>query len=144
LQPPARAERWNRLTLEVRSACHRQVAPALLPTLLVLFTCSGVSGLVYEVIWLRYLTLVFGVTIYAVSTVLTVFMGGLALGGYLAGRVADRLRRPLRVYGVIEAGIGLAALLTPVAFALLYNVYRALYPALPHSLTALSLVRFAL
>ena len=112
--------------------------------LLILFACSGVSGLVYEVVWLRYLTLVFGVTIYAVSTVLTVFMGGLALGGYLAGRVADRLRRPLLVYGLIEIGIGLSALLTPAAFGLLHAAYKTLYPALPHDLTTLSLVRFAL
>ena len=117
---------------------------ALLAVLLVLFTCSGVSGLIYEVVWLRYLTLVFGVTIYAVSTVLTVFMAGLALGGYLAGRVADRLRRPLRVYGLAEVGIGGLALLTPVGFRALGAVYRGLYPYLPHDLTSLSLARFVL
>ena len=68
----------------------RPPAGLFLPALLLLFTLSGISGLIYEVVWLRYLTLVFGVTVYAVSTVLTVFMGGLALGGFLAGT----LRRP--------------------------------------------------
>jgi spermidine synthase len=116
----------------------------LLPLLLVLFFGSGISGLIYEQVWLRYLTLVFGVTIYAVSTVLSAFMGGLALGGFLAGRVADRIQRPLRAYGLIEVGIGLSALLTPPAFSLLQGVYRAAYPALPHDLTSLSLVRFVL
>ena len=84
------------------SAAGALPAGLFLPALLLLFTLSGVSGLIYEVVWLRYLTLVFGVTVYAVSTVLTVFMGGLALGGFLAGKFADRLQRPLRAYGVIE------------------------------------------
>jgi spermidine synthase len=140
---PALTARPNRFAWGARFAWSKEGAPTLL-ALLVLFTCSGASGLVYEVVWLRYLTLVFGVTIYAVSTVLTAFMGGLALGGYVAGRVADRLRRPLRVYGLVEVAIGLVALLTPPAFALLHTIYRALYPSLPHNLTALSLVRFAL
>jgi spermidine synthase len=119
-------------------------AQVLLPALLVLFFASGVSGLIYELVWLRYLSLVFGVTIYAVSTVLSAFMGGLALGGFLAGRFADRVKRPLRIYGLLELGIGLSALLTPPAFRLLNDVYRAVYPALPHDLTSLSLVRFFL
>ncbi|MDQ3700633.1 MAG: fused MFS/spermidine synthase, partial [Chloroflexota bacterium] len=125
-------------------AAQSGVAGLFLPGLLLLFTASGVSGLVYEVVWLRYLTLVFGVTIYAVSTVLTVFMGGLALGGYLAGRIADRLPRPLRAYGLIELAIAASALLTPPAFGLLNWVYRLIYPALPPDLTVLSLVRFVL
>lgn len=116
----------------------------LLPLLLVLFFGSGISGLIYELVWLRYLTLVFGVTIYAVSTVLSAFMGGLALGGFLAGRIADRVPRPLRLYGLVEVGIGLSALLTPPAFGLLQSIYRGLYPSLPHDLTSLSLVRFVL
>jgi spermidine synthase len=115
-----------------------------LPVLLLLFTLSGISGLIYEVVWLRFLTLVFGVTVYAVSTVLTVFMGGLALGGYLAGRFADRLQRPLRAYGLIELAIAGSALLTPPAFGVLNAVYRSIYPALPESLTLVSLVRFVL
>src|SRR3712207_6835511 len=119
-------------------------AALFLPALLLLFTLSGISGLIYEVVWLRYLTLVFGVTIYAVSTVLSAFMGGLALGGFLAGRVADRVTRPLLVYGILEIGIGLSALLTPPAFRVLQALYRELYPTLPHDLTSLSLVRFVL
>jgi len=119
-------------------------AALLLPLLLVLFFGSGVSGLIYELVWLRFLALVFGVTIYAVATVLSAFMGGLALGGYLAGRVADRIKRPLRAYGILELGIGISALLTPPAFGVLQGVYRELYPGLPHDLTSLSLVRFAL
>jgi spermidine synthase len=126
------------------SAAGALPAGLFLPALLLLFTLSGVSGLIYEVVWLRYLTLVFGVTVYAVSTVLTVFMGGLALGGFMAGKFADRLQHPLRAYGVIELLIAASAILTPTSFALLHGVYGALYPALPENLTLVSLVRFVL
>jgi spermidine synthase len=89
------------------------------------FICSGASGLIYQVAWVRILSLIFGVTVYAVSTVLAGFMAGLALGSYLAGRLARHLRRPLRAYGAIECSIGLAALFTPAAFAWLRDVYPA-------------------
>jgi spermidine synthase len=74
---------------------------------------SGASALVYEVVWMRHLRLVTGATTAAVSTVLAVYMGGLALGAFLFGRVADRSRAPLRLYGYLEAAIGAYALLLP-------------------------------
>jgi spermidine synthase len=75
-----------------------------------LFFLSGISALSYEVIWTRTLALVFGVTAYAVATVLAAYMGGLALGSYLSGRLADGRRRPLRDYGLIELGVGATCL----------------------------------
>ena len=63
----------------------------LLPALAMLFLCSGISALIYQVLWLRLLGLVFGVTTYAASTVWASFMAGLALGSFGAGRVADRV-----------------------------------------------------
>src|SRR5215471_16667814 len=80
----------------------------------VLFAASGFSSLIYQVIWTRLLVLVFGSTTIATSTVLAVFMGGLALGSHMAGRVADRMKRPLFWYGVLEGIIGLWALVTPL------------------------------
>ncbi|MEO5761445.1 MAG: hypothetical protein ABIR28_03950, partial [Vicinamibacteria bacterium] len=56
---------------------------------------SGAAGLTYQVLWLRLLSLSFGVTTYAASAVLAGFMTGLALGSVLAGRVASGTRRPL-------------------------------------------------
>ena len=76
-----------------------------------IFFTSGVSALVYQVVWTRQLALVFGVTIHAVSVVLAVFMGGLALGYYLGGKFAGRVRRPLLAYAGLEAGIAVLALL---------------------------------
>ena len=57
------------------------------------FFLSGASGLVFETVWTRQLGLIFGSTTLAIATVLSVFMGGLAVGSAIAGRYADRLRR---------------------------------------------------
>ena len=81
---------------------------------LLLFFCSGATALVYEVIWSKYLALLFGSTIQAQTVVLAVFMGGLALGNQIFGRRADRSPRPLVVYGAIEIAIGLYAFLFPL------------------------------
>ena len=89
------------------------------------FFFSGASGLIYQVAWVRILSLIFGITVHAVSTVLAGFMAGLALGSFLAGRIAGRLRHPLRAYGVVECLIGLAGVLTPWAFAWLRDAYPA-------------------
>ena len=62
----------------------------VLPLLAALFFVSGACGLVYQQLWLRELTLVFGVTVHAVSTVLAAFFSGLALGSVFAGRFAHR------------------------------------------------------
>src|SRR5579884_664066 len=118
-----------------RALPRAQVATAtsgawLLRLLLVLFFCSGISGLIYQVLWLRVLSLVFGVTIFAVSTVLASFMAGLAVGSYGAGKLADRLRNPLAAYGATEVLIGLTALVTPELILGLQGVYHALYEAL--------------
>ncbi len=111
---------------------------------LLCFVASGASGLVYQVVWMRELTLIFGATTLAVSTVLAVFMGGLALGSYLGGRAADRAARPLRTYGLLELGIAAYGALIPTLFALLPHVYEPLWRAAGLSFLTLSLVRFAL
>src|ERR1041385_5053270 len=86
--------------------------------LLVCFTCSGMSGLIYEVAWVRSLELIFGTTSFAVATVLAAFMGGLACGSYFMGRMEARFRsyHPLKVYAAIEVLIGIVGLLLPFAF----------------------------
>ena len=74
-----------------------------------LFFCSGATALVYEVIWSRYLGLMFGSTIQAQTVVLAVFMGGLALGNRIFGKRSDLLLQPLAAYGYVEILIGLYA-----------------------------------
>ena len=76
--------------------------------LLAAFALSGAAALAYEVIWTRRLSLVLGSTTYAVSAMLATFMLGLAIGGVLGGRVADRAREPASWLGV-ELGSGSSA-----------------------------------
>ncbi len=96
---------------------------AILPVAVACFFLSGVAGLLYEVVWTRLLGLVFGHTVHAITTVLAAYMGGLALGSVLIGRRADRLARPLRLYGILEAAIGLYCLATPLLFHAADRVY---------------------
>src|SRR5215471_19485772 len=109
--------------------------------ILLCFFFSGVSGLVYQVIWVRELVLVFGATTFAVSTVLTAFMGGLALGSFYFGRRSETVARPLRLYGLLEIGIGVYGLAVPLIFAALPTVYHSLFN-LHLSFFALSIIRF--
>lgn len=109
----------------------------------VLFFFSGVSSLVYQVVWARMLTVVFGTTLLATSTVLSAFMAGLALGSYVLGRHIDRCKHPLRVFAALEAGLGLFALLFPSISANLGNAYGALV-GLQGNFYLFSLARFGL
>ena len=109
--------------------------------LLVLFFGTGACGLVYQQLWLRELSLVFGVTVQAVSTVLAAFFGGLALGGFLAGRWSRRTRRPIMWYGLLEIGVGLMAVLTPLALDVAGDVYVAFAKNVSSSLPVLTGVR---
>jgi predicted membrane-bound spermidine synthase len=94
--------------------------------LYLLFFCSGLSGLIYQVVWVREFGNVFGNTIYSASLVIAVFMLGLGLGSYLVGIWADRryAAQPeslLRTYGYVELiialmGLGISALLPHLAW----------------------------
>jgi predicted membrane-bound spermidine synthase len=98
--------------------------------ILILFFCSGATALVYEVIWSKYLALLFGSTIQAQTVVLAVFMGGLALGNKIFSRSADRNRHPLAIYGCLEIAIGLYAIL----FSFLYRAADSLFAAVGSTL----------
>lgn len=79
-----------------------------------LFAVSGFASLLYEIVWTRRLVLVFGGTVYSVSTVLVGFMAGFALGSYFGSFLAKRAKHPWRLYGCLELGIALAAAFFPV------------------------------
>ena len=91
--------------------------------ILLLFFCSGATALVYEVVWSKYLALIFGSTVYAQTVVLAVFMGGLALGNRIFGRRADLLKQPLAAYGYIEMAIGVFAFFFDYLHKLAENVF---------------------
>ncbi len=108
------------------------------PLVLALFFASGFSGLVYEVVWMRQLSLIFGNAVYASATVLAGFMGGMAVGGFVFGGVADRARAPLRLYGILELLVGGFALAFPFllkALLPLYLLYARVSGASYHSLS---------
>src|SRR5688572_14824637 len=84
--------------------------PFFLPLALFIFTASGFAGLIYQSIWTHYLKLFLGHAAYAQTLVLAIFMGGMALGAWLASRWSPRWRNLLLAYALIEVVIGLAAL----------------------------------
>ena len=84
---------------------------------------SGVSALIYQIVWIRKFGLVFGVDVFTMATVLSAFMGGLALGSLIFGRLVDKVKSPLRLFMLLEFGIGLFAILFPFTFKGLINFY---------------------
>jgi spermidine synthase len=105
---------------------------------------SGAAALIYEVLWLRQLGLVMGHTAYALSTVLTSFLGGLALGAYAGGRWVKRGLASARLYAAIELAIALVAVAMPLLIAALDPVFGVAYRALTDRFLAYNVVQFAL
>ncbi len=94
------------------------------------FFLSGASGLIYQVLWIRMIDKVIGSAPFAVATVLTVFMAGLALGSYLAGKAVDRAKNRgglLSLYGKLEIGIGIYGLLLPLLIVMVKPAYSLAY-----------------
>ncbi|MDN6859369.1 fused MFS/spermidine synthase [Pseudomonas sp. CAN2814] len=119
------------------SQARPQPALALWLPALLLFA-SGGSALVFQVLWVKQLSLVVGVEVYAVTTAISAFFAGLALGGLAFGRLADRLQRPLRLYAGLELLVALLGVASTVAlanaagtFAFLDEAFGALAWALP-------------
>ena len=112
--------------------------------ILALFFLSGACGLVYEVVWMRMLTLVFGATALATSAVLSTFFAGLAFGSFRFGKAVDRHRDPLALYAALEAGIGIFAFLMPALLAGVTAVYVVAARHLDLGFYPLSLLRLAL
>jgi spermidine synthase len=93
--------------------------------ILLLFFCSGATALIYEVVWSKYLALMFGSTVQAQTVVLAVFMGGLALGNRVFGRRGDQSTRPLALYGYLEVVIGIYAFF----FSFIYKFADSIFVA---------------
>lgn len=110
-----------------------------------LFFFSGALGLGYELVWIKKAALVVGASQIALSTVLTSFFLGIALGGYFVGnRLRSTRRSPLLIYGIFELVIGLFALAFPFLFFLLEQTYGALYPVAAEVDGGLFALRFGL
>ncbi|MBI3857319.1 MAG: fused MFS/spermidine synthase, partial [Planctomycetes bacterium] len=99
---------------------------------LAFFFVSGLCGLLYEIVWIRVAGTVIGNTTHAVGTVVGVFMGGLALGGWWGGRQADRRSggKLLALYAMLEGGVAVAAIAVPLLIAASEPLFRVLWNAL--------------
>jgi len=112
--------------------------------ILLIFLLSGFAGLAYELVWVKTLSLIFGVSSPAITTVLASFMGGLALGSLIFGHRADRSRSPLRLYAVLEVGIGVSALLLPYLFSVINGIYVLMAQTFPSHSWLFTTTRFLL
>lgn len=102
----------------------------LILVVLFFFFLSGLTSLAYEILWMRMITRVVGGAPFAVSMILTIFMGGLGLGAFLAGCWIERLERPsaiLGVYGGLELLVGLYALAIPFLFSGFEPLFAVFY-----------------
>ena len=106
-----------------------------------LFFVSGISGLIYEVVWLRILSRVIGVTTYATAITLAAFMLGLALGSVLFGRLSDKRNNQLLFYSILQVIIAIAAAVTPALFRISIELYRTLHLISSHNSLLLLLSR---
>ena len=91
------------------------------------FFFSGAAGLIYQVVWTRMLTQIFGNTTYAIATVLSAFMAGLAIGSYLFGKIADRGKNDFLLYGILEAGVGVYGFAVPWLFRMAQKIYGPIF-----------------
>ena len=83
----------------------------------VLLFCSGAAALVYQVLWIKQLSLIVGVEVYSIAVAVSAFFAGLALGGFLLGRWADRLDNPLRLYAILEGGVAVLGIVATLLLA---------------------------
>jgi spermidine synthase len=96
---------------------------AHIPLLLVLFMSSGCAALIYEIVWFQLLQLVVGSSAVSLGVLLGTYMGGMCLGSLLLPRYVSASKHPLRIYAIIEAGIGICGLLVLSILPLLDQLY---------------------
>src|SRR5262245_38334292 len=116
-------------------------ARMLAAALSVAFFFSGAAGLIFQVVWFHRAGLVFGSSVWAVTIVLSSFMGGLALGNALAGKYTTRVSRPLLFYAQLEAVVALAGLAVTFLLPQLTFALRLFTRAAAGSVWAINLIR---
>jgi spermidine synthase len=120
--------------LEPSATCAAEPVPpdsrpsdrAHIPLLLILFAGSGCAALIYEIVWFQLLQLVVGSSAVSLGILLGTYMGGMCLGSLLLPRYVSADRHPLRVYAIIEGGIGACGLLVLLTLPLLERLFAAI------------------
>ncbi len=100
-------------------------ASRFLPLLVVLFVGSGCAALIYEVVWFQLLQLVIGSNAVSMGVLLATFMGGMCAGSLSWPRLVSPARHPLRVYAMLEAGIGVCGILVLLAVPHVGSLYAS-------------------
>ena len=85
--------------------------------ILIAYSLSGFAALAYEVVWMRLFSLIFYTTVYTFSIILAIYLCGIALGGFLFGRLADKIKNPLFLFGIVEVAIGFWVIFTLPSFS---------------------------
>lgn len=106
-----------------------------------LFYFSGIAALTYEVLWVRHLGLIFGNTVYAAATVMMTYMFGLALGSHYAGKLAEKIKKPVKVFGILEVLTATYALCVPYIFDFIQFSYRFAAINISDSIIFLTFIR---
>lgn len=96
-------------------------------TILIAFCLSNTSALMYQIVWGRELGYIFGTSMYAISTVLTSFMAGLALGSYFLGKMIDSCKDKIRFFSYLEIAIGIYGIAMIGIFKIIRYLYLFLY-----------------
>jgi spermidine synthase len=109
-----------------------------------MFFLSGFTGLVYEVLFSKSLALTFGSMATAAYTVLATYMGGMAIGAWLGGKIAAKRSDPLLIYAFCELGIGLYCAATPILFKGIQAAYVIAAAGTPPGSSALLALRVIL
>src|SRR5580698_2799154 len=99
-----------------------------------LLFASGAAALVYQLLWIKQLSLIVGIEVYAITTAVSAFFAGLAVGGAVFGRLADRTPRPLQLYARIEFAVAASA----TAAALILARAAAPFAALENKISVLA------
>jgi spermidine synthase len=100
-------------------------AARFLPSLLLLLAGSGCSALIYEIVWYQLLQLAIGSTAVSLGVLLATFMGGLCIGSAGLPRLRGLRQHPLRIYGALEVGIAMCAILVLLGIPYINRVYIA-------------------
>ncbi len=112
----------------------------------ILFLLSGATGLIYQVVWFKYLHLFLGNTTYAQMIVLTAFLGGLAIGNHYFGKSAERIKNTLRVYGILEIFIAAYCFAYPILISFTGNLFISISSSIgiENNITLINILRFVI
>ena len=100
------------------------------------FFLSGMAALLYETVWLRQFSILLGTTDQSLAVTLSSYMLGLAIGSWIGARVKHRIRNPMRVYGLLELGIAITAVLVPVATGVMQSLQTWFFTRAEHVIEA--------